>query len=210
MKVLYITANPKSKEHSHSLSVGDSFIKEYQKHNKDDEITTLDLFKTEVPAIDYDVMNAWGKLASGVEFENLNADEIKKLSSMNYNLEQFMDADKYVFVAPLWNFGVPPVLKAYIDNLAINGKTFKYTEKGPVGLLEGKKALLIQASGGVYDNPTMEKFEHGSNYMKVVLEFLGINNKSELLVEGVNMADDGGLAIRETFRQKATSLAQIF
>jgi FMN-dependent NADH-azoreductase len=210
MKVLYITANPKNIEHSHSLSVGDSFIKEYQKQNKDDEVILLDLFKTDVPEIDYDVMNAWGKLASGVDFKDLSTEEIRKISSMNNNLEQFMDADKYVFVAPLWNFGVPPVLKAYIDNLAINGKTFKYTENGPKGLLGNKKALFIQSSGGVYSNEAMKKYEHGSSYMNVVLNFFGINDISELLVEGVNMAKDGGLEIREQFNKKAVTLAKTF
>ena len=210
MKVLYITANPKAREDSHSLSVGHSFIKEYQKINKDDEVISLDLFNTDVPEIDADVMNAWGKLQSGVEFSDLSAEEANKVNSMNNNLEQFMEADKYVFVTPLWNFGVPPVLKAYIDNLAINGKTFKYTENGPEGLLEGKKALVIQASGGIYSSPAMKEFEHGSNYMGVVLNFLGIKDRAELLVEGVNMANDGGSAIRDEFSQRAEDLAKRF
>ena len=57
---------------------------------------------------------------------------------MNTNLETFMNADRYVFVTPMWNFSYPPVVKAYLDNVAIAGKTFKYTENGSVGLLEGK------------------------------------------------------------------------
>ncbi len=210
MKVLYITANPKAREDSHSLSVGHSFIKEYQKLNVNDEVITLDLFNTDVPEIDSDVMSAWGKLQGGVEFKDLTEDEAKKISSMNNNLEQFMDADKYIFVTPLWNFGVPPVLKAYIDNLAINGKTFKYGENGPEGLLQGKKALLIQASGGIYSSPAMKDFEHGSNFMSVVLNFFGIQDRAELLVEGVNMVADGGLAIRDEYIQKAVDLAKSF
>ena len=61
---------------------------------------------------------------------------------MNTNLETFMHADR-VFVTPMWNFSYPPVVKAYLDNLAIAGKTFKYTENGP-GLLEGKKHFTFK------------------------------------------------------------------
>lgn len=63
---------------------------------------------------------------------------------MNTNLETFMNADRYVFVTPMWNFSYPPVVKAYLDNVAIAGKTFKYTENGPVGLLEGKKHFTFK------------------------------------------------------------------
>ena len=63
---------------------------------------------------------------------------------MNTNLETFMNADRYVFVTPMWNFSYPPVVKAYLDNVAIAGKTFKYTENGPVGLLEGKKHFTFR------------------------------------------------------------------
>ncbi len=210
MKVLYITANPKKVEYSHSLSVGEVFINEYKNLNKNDEIVHLDLFNTEVPEIDYDVMGAWGKLQSGVEFSELTELEQQKLAAMNKNLDDFMNADKYVFVAPLWNFGFPPVLKAYIDNLLITGKTFKYTENGPVGLLNDKKSLLIQASGGIYSNDQMKPYEHASNYLKVPLNFIGVDDQNELLIEGVNMVDDNGMDIREQAIIKAKELASQF
>lgn len=210
MKVLYITANPKPEAYSHSLSVGRKFIEEYQTINKDDEVVRLDLFNKEVPSIDYDVMGAWGKLRNGVDFSELSDVEKEKLALMDGNLEEFMSADKYVFVAPLWNFGLPPVLKAYIDNLLIAGKTFKYTDKGSVGLLENKKSLYIQASGGVYSSDQMKPYEHGSNYLKVPLNFIGINDQTELLIEGVNMVSDGGMEIREQNLNKAVELAKVF
>jgi FMN-dependent NADH-azoreductase len=210
MKVLYITANPKAVEYSHSLSVGERFIEEYLKNNREDEVVRIDLFEKNVPNIDYDVMGAWGKLANGVTFDLLTESEQQKLSSMNSNLEEFMNADKYVFVSPLWNFGLPPVLKAYIDNLLISGKTFRYTETGPLGLLLNKKSLVIQASGGIYTNDAMKDFEHGSNFLKVPLNFIGINDQHEILIEGVNMSDDNGMAIRQKNMEIATELGKVF
>lgn len=85
---------------------------------------------------------------------------------MNTNLETFMHADRYVFVTPMWNFSYPSVVKAYLDNLAIADKTFKYTENGPVGLLEGKKALHIQATGGVYSEGPYAAVDFGRNHLK--------------------------------------------
>lgn len=191
-KILYITANPKHVKDSYSLQVGEQFIKEYQNQNPDDEIITVDLFNTDVPFIDSDVFNAWNKLGQGIAFTDLSATEQSKVSAMGENLETFMNADKYVFVVPLWNFGLPPVVKAYIDNLAIAGKTFKYTEQGPVGLLKNKKALIIESSGGVYSNIENNPYEHGYNHLKVVLPFMGINDVEAIFVEGVNLSPEAG------------------
>ncbi|MFP3821738.1 NAD(P)H-dependent oxidoreductase, partial [Bacillus sp. SIMBA_008] len=90
-------------------------------------------------------------------FDTLSAEEQAKVARLNELSDQFVSADKYVFVSPLWNFSFPPVLKAYIDSVAVAGKTFKYTEQGPVGLLTDKKALHIQARGGYYsEGPAAE------------------------------------------------------
>lgn len=69
---------------------------------------------------------------------------------MNEVVDQFIEADYYIFVTPMWNFSVPSKMKDYIDNIAAAGKTFKYTEHGPVGLLQNKKMVHIQSSGGIY------------------------------------------------------------
>lgn len=209
-KLLYITANPKAVSDSHSLTVGESFLNEYKLKNPNDEIEVIDLFKAAVPLIDYDVMNAWNKLQSGTAFSDLTKEESTKVMAMNKNLEQFMNADKYVFVTPLWNFGVPPMVKAYVDNIVISGKTFSYNETGPVGLLKDKKALHIQASGSVFSSGMMQSYEHGNSYMDVVLKFIGVSDKQELLVEGMAMTNDGGLEIRSNNKVKAQEIAQSF
>lgn len=209
-KVLYITANPKEVINSHGLSVGREFIDAYKENNKEDEVIEIDLFHTQVPQIDKDVFNAWGKLSSGLGFDDLTELESSKLSALNNNLKQFMDADKYIFVTPLWNFGIPPVLKAYIDNLVISGKTFEYNEKGPIGLLKNKKSLIIQSSGGVYQSKEMSFLEHGKTFLNVVLGFMGVAERQEILIEGVNMTTDGGMAIRSEKIDLAKKLATTF
>jgi FMN-dependent NADH-azoreductase len=209
-KLLYITANPKTKENSFSLSVGNEFLESYKKSNPQDEITTLDLYKTEVPLIDEVVFSAWGKFATGVTFDQLTSAEQTKVGTMNNLLEQFLTADKYVFVTPLWNFTIPPMMKAYLDNICIVNKTFKYTEKGPVGLLPDKKAIHIQARGGVYSSGPASNFESGDRYLNTILSFIGISDKQSIFVEGMNLTPDKADEIKANAIIKAKEVAKNF
>ncbi|MBF0835332.1 NAD(P)H-dependent oxidoreductase, partial [Bacteroides acidifaciens] len=85
-----------------------------------------------IPQIDADVFAGWGKLQSGQEFEALSEGEQGKVKRLEELSNQFVNADKYVFVTPFWNFSFPPVMKAYLDSVSVAGKTFKYTAEGPV------------------------------------------------------------------------------
>jgi FMN-dependent NADH-azoreductase len=184
-KVLYITANPKTDDQSFSLSVGKAFLDAYRQKNPNDNITELNLYEMDLPYIDTDVFSGWGKLQTGAEFNQLSADEKQKVARINELTEQFIAADKYVFVTPLWNFFIPPKMKAYIDSIVIAGKTFKYTESGPVGLLTDKKAVHIQARGGVYSEGPAQDFEFGDRYIKTVLGFIGVSEVESIIVEGM-------------------------
>ena len=209
-KVLYITANPKTKENSFSLSVGNEFLETYKSVNPQDEITILDLYKIEVPLIDEVVFSAWGKFAKGVTFEQLTPQEQNKVVAMSTLLEQFLAADKYVFVTPLWNFTIPPMMKAYLDNICIVNKTFKYTENGPIGLLPNKKAVHIQARGGVYSSGPAADFELGDRYINTILGFIGITDKQSIFVEGMNATPDKADEIKTKAIIKAKEVAQKF
>ena len=209
-KILYITANPKAKENSFSLSVGSEFLETYKKSNPKDEIIVLDLYRIEVPLIDEVVFSAWGELGSGVAFDKLTSKEQNKVVAMNNLLEQFLGADKYVFVTPLWNFTVPPKMKAYLDNICIVNKTFKYTENGPVGLLSNKKAVHIQARGGVYSSGPAAEFELGDKYINTILSFIGITDKQSIIVEGMNAMPDKAEEIKKNAIIKAKEVAGRF
>lgn len=181
-RVLYITANPKPVEESFSLRTGKAFLEEYQKVNPQDEIIPLDLYNLDIPLIDADVFTGWGKLAKG---EDLSSTEKAKVERIDEITDEFVAADKYVFVTPFWNFFFPPKMKAYIDAICIAGKTFKYTEDGPVGLLNGKKAVHIQARGGFYSEGPAKELEFGDRYLRTVLNFLGIKDIQTVVTEGM-------------------------
>ncbi|WP_105615243.1 FMN-dependent NADH-azoreductase [Vallitalea okinawensis] len=195
-KVLYITANPKSEEQSFSLAAGRELIELYKQNNPNDEVTEIDVYDIDIPYIDAEVFNGWGKLQSGKGFEELTETERSKISQINVFTEQFIEADKYVFVTPMWNFSVPPLMKAYIDTISIAGKTFKYTDSGPVGLLVNKKAIHIQASGGIYSEGPAKPLEHGNNFIKAILGLFGVVDVQSVLIEGTNFPEPGTDAIK--------------
>ncbi|QDP20578.1 FMN-dependent NADH-azoreductase [Sphingomonas xanthus] len=87
-------------------------------------------------------------------------------------LDEFLDADTIVVGAPMYNFAVPSQLKAWIDRIAVAGKTFHYTDEGPVGLAGDKRVIVAVSRGGYYDADN--SFEHVEAYLKPMFNFLGI------------------------------------
>lgn len=209
-KILYITAHPHNETQSYSMAVGKSFIDTYKEVNSNDEVMHLDLYKENIPHLDADVFSGWGKLRSGQGFDQLSAEEKAKVSRLNELSDQFISADKYVFVTPLWNFSFPPVMKAYLDSVAVAGKTFKYTEQGPVGLLTDKKALHIQARGGNYSEGPAAAMEMGHRYLGVMMSFFGVPSFEGLFVEGHNAMPDKAQEIKENAIARAKDLAHTF
>jgi FMN-dependent NADH-azoreductase len=106
-------------------------------------------------------------------------------------LAEFLDAGIIVIGAPMYNFAVPSQLKAWIDRIAVAGKTFHYTANGPVGLAGDKQVIVASSRGGFYGPETPSAFlDHQENYLKGVFGFLGITDVSFIRAEGVNISPD--------------------
>jgi FMN-dependent NADH-azoreductase len=209
-KVLYITAHPLTEEQSFSLAAGKAFIETYKEVNQNDEIVHLDLFKENIPQIDADVLGGWGKLQKGSAFEELTSEEQAKIGRLAELVEQFTGADKFVFVTPLWNFSFPPVMKAYLDAVAVAGKTFRYTAEGPIGLLTDKKALHIQARGGYYSEGPAAEVEMGHRYLSNIMNFFGVPSFEGLFIEGHNANPEKAQEIKENGIARAKDMAHTF
>ncbi|MGA9226897.1 MAG: FMN-dependent NADH-azoreductase [Mesobacillus sp.] len=209
-KVLYITAHPLNEEQSVSLAAGKAFIETYKEVNQNDEIVHLDLFKENIPQIDADVLGGWGKLQQGTAFETLSSDAQAKIGRLAELVEQFTGADKFVFVTPLWNFSFPPVMKAYLDSVAVAGKTFRYTAEGPVGLLTDKKALHIQARGGYYSEGPAAEVEMGHRYLATIMNFFGVPSFEGVFIEGHNANPEKAQEIKENGIARAKDIAHTF
>jgi len=208
-KLLYVTCNLKPAAASRSLSVGKEFLNEYLHHHPDDEVHFVDLYRDHVQRIDTDVLTAWGKLRNGEGLTSLTTDEQRKVTRIWKHADQFIAADKYVFVTPMYNLSFPAELKMYIDAICVVGKTFTYTPTGPVGLLKnrGKRCLHIHSSGGFHFG---KEEDHSVPYLKSIMGFMGIDDFEAIVVEGVDATPDRADAIKALAAGKAKNLAARF
>jgi len=105
-------------------------------------------------------------------------------------LTEFLAADVMVIGAPMYNFSIPSQLKAWLDRVLVKGRTFKYTEQGPVGLAAGNRAVIVSSRGGIYsEGSPANVMDHQESYLTVALGFAGITDVSVIRAEGVNMTE---------------------
>ena len=106
-------------------------------------------------------------------------------------LAEFLAADLVVIGAPMYNFGIPSQLKAWIDRLAVAGQTFRYTEKGAEGLAGGKQVIVASSRGGFYGPETSAAFlDHQELYLRGVFGFFGIGDVKFIRAEGLALGAD--------------------
>lgn len=142
-------------------------------------------------------------VASGVEFvdeawifanftpaDKRSAEQNARLANSDLLISEVQAASHIVIAAPIYNFSVPGVLKAWIDQICRSGVTFQYGPTGPVGLLSGKKAYLVITSGGVEIEGPMD---YATNYLKLVLGFIGITDVTVISANQLSMNEAKGL-----------------
>jgi FMN-dependent NADH-azoreductase len=187
-KLLYITANPKKDpSRSKGAQIGEVFLETFQKERPDVEIERMHLYDMNIARIDTDLLYARAKTSfMGYSVDQLSESEREKFTSMHALADRFISADYYVFVTPIWNLGAPGILKDFMDNMFLHGKTFVTTEEGPKGLLTGRKAIHIQTRGGIYSTGPMVDFEMGDQYIRKALTFLGIDVMDTVVAEGLD------------------------
>jgi FMN-dependent NADH-azoreductase len=126
-------------------------------------------------------------------------------------VQQFLDADVIVVGAPLYNFSIPSQLKAWIDRVAQVGRTFKYTDKGPIGLAGGKTVIVASTRGGMYSTSEGGRaMEHQESYLQTVFGFFGVTDVRIVRAEGLAMGEAGkaqALASADTDIKTATQAA---
>jgi len=105
-------------------------------------------------------------------------------------LEEFLAADIVVIGAPMYNFGIPTQLKAWIDHIAVPGKAFRYTEHGPEGLAGGKRVIVASARGGVYSEGPAAGMDFQEPYLRAFFGFIGIDTVEVVRAEGVAMGPE--------------------
>ena len=176
-QVLLITSSPRLE--SHSTRVARKLAENLAK-GAGSSLTVRDLTRYPLPHIDDSFA-----VARNTPRDSLTSAQKSVLSLSDELLRELFAADTLIIAAGMINFGIPSSLKAYVDHVVRPGVTFRYGEKGPEGLVKGKKTYLVLARGGVYTQGPMQAFNFQDTYLKAALGFIGITDIELIAVEGV-------------------------
>jgi FMN-dependent NADH-azoreductase len=184
MKLLHVDSSVLG-THSVSRQLTAEIVAEWRNTHPN---TTVDYLDLAVDTPNHFSADALG-IKVGVQAEPTEAQRRENEVSERL-VSQFLAADVIVVGAPLYNFTVPTQLKAWIDRLAQIGRTFKYTDKGPVGLATGKTVIVASTRGGMYSTSEGgQAMEHQESYLKVIFGFFGITDVRFVRAEGIGMGD---------------------
>ena len=191
-KILNVISSPRG-EASYSNKLGNAIIEQLKNENPGSTVVTRDLNKEQYPHVETAHIAAFFTPP-----ENRSAENLEAIKQSDEATRELLEADTIVINIPMWNFSVPSSLKAWIDHISRVGVTFKYSEKGPVGLVSNKKVYIAIASGGIYSEGPAKAVDFVEPYMRSFLGFLGMTDVSVYRVEGVSIP-----GIMETALDKA-------
>jgi FMN-dependent NADH-azoreductase len=180
-KILNIISSPRG-EASYSNKLGNAIMEKIGTEYPGSEIITRDLTKSPFPHIDASHLEAFF-----TPKENHTEKHIQSTKLSDEAINEILEADIIVINVPMWNFSIPSVLKAWVDQISRAGITFKYSEKGPVGLIAGKKIYVAIASGAVYSEGQYKVNDFIESYLKTILGFLGMTDLTVYRVEGLSI-----------------------
>ena len=174
-------------ERSVSRQLTGAFVAQWKSSHPKGTVVDRDLNATAIPPIDAE----WVGAVYTPE-EARSPQQRKLLALSDTLLAELERADEYVFGVPMHNFGVPAILKLWIDQISRVGKTFSYADGTPKGLIIGKKATFIIATGGIYDAQTqMASFNFVEPYLRSIFGFLGVTDATFLTAGGTMALNHG-------------------
>jgi FMN-dependent NADH-azoreductase len=164
-----------------------AFVTQWKASHPDGKVVYRDLNATQIPPVSAEWVGA------AYSPEAARTPQQKELLTLSdFLLAELEQADDYVIGTPMHNFGVPSVLKLWIDQIARVGRTFSYADGKPKGLISGKKATFIIATGGIYDAQTqMASFNFVEPYLRSVFGFLGVTDATFLTAGGTSVLNQG-------------------
>jgi FMN-dependent NADH-azoreductase len=178
-KVLLVTSSPRG-EASHSSRIARTLANQLASGDPQSTVVIRDLSREPLPHIGEDFVTALGTPP-----ESRTAAQSAAIALSDRLIAELLAADVIVIASAMINFGVSSTLKSYIDHVSRAGATFRYTANGPEGLVKGKKAYLVRASGGVYSEGAHKPFNFQEPYLKHVLGFMGVTDVEVIHIEGI-------------------------
>jgi FMN-dependent NADH-azoreductase len=188
-QILIIEVSPRGTE-SASRAVADTLAARITALYPSAKLLRRDLTAQELPHLDDITLRA-------ISTKDLaEAAALKDAARLSDALtDELLASDLLVIATPMWNFGIPSALKAWIDLVVRPGRTFQYGEQGVVGLAQGKKAIILIASGGVFTQGPWREWDFVEPYLRQILGFIGITDVEAVRIEGMNIPDLAGAAV---------------
>ncbi|MEN9538419.1 MAG: hypothetical protein RLZZ126_654 [Pseudomonadota bacterium] len=194
MNILQINASAR-REGANSTRVANSVVARLKALDPQARVTLRDLAATPHPVLDEAALGALFTPAA-----QRTPEQMARVALDDALIAEVQAHDTLVLGMPMYNFGVPAQFKNWADAIARAGTTFRYTEKGPEGLLTGKKVYVALARGGLYRGTANDS---QVPYLKTLLGFLGMTDVSFIYAEGLAMGPE---AVEKGFAQAQADL----
>ncbi|MFC0178849.1 NAD(P)H-dependent oxidoreductase [Thorsellia kenyensis] len=179
-KVLFLKSSILG-DYSQSNALVDFAIKNWEANHPNDKITLRDLNESKLPTLDSELVSIL-RPTDGIELSSRQKEALALSDSLIAELKAH---DTLVIGTPLYNYNISSQLKNYFDLVCRAGETFKYTEKGPEGLLAINEALVLKATGGIYgENAVIDQF------FNQILPFIGVKKVTIISAEGIAYGDE--------------------
>lgn len=187
--VLMIEVSPRGKD-SASRAVSDTLAERLAGLYPGATVLRRDLTVEQLPHLDKLTLRAISTK------DPVEAESLKESAHQSDQLTtELLESDLLVMATPMWNFGIPSALKAWIDLVVRPGRTFQYSDGGVLGLAKNKKAILILASGGVFTEGPWRSWDFVEPYLRQILAFIGIVDVQTVRIEGMNIPSLAATAV---------------
>ena len=180
-QILMIEVSPRGKN-SASRSVSDTLAARLTDLYPSAKLLCRDLAAQPLPHLDDTMLRAISTK------DPAEAERLRAAARLSDQLtDELLQSDLLVIATPMWNFGIPSALKAWIDLVVRPGRTFQYSDGGVLGLAKDKKAILVLASGGVFTEGPWRSWDFVEPYLRQILGFIGIVDVRTVRIEGMNI-----------------------
>ena len=177
--ILFVTSSPRGAA-SHSSKVAERVLSDLVAHNPNATVVRRDLARDPLPHVDESYLGAVFTPAEA------RSDEQKAIAAVSDTLiDELFAADIIVIASAMINFTITSTLKTWLDYIARAGRTFAYVDNAPVGLVTGKRVVLVESKGGIYSEGPMKPADFQLPYLRFILAFIGLKDIEEITVEGV-------------------------
>ena len=204
-RLLHVICTPRGLASNTGL-VSSCLLEALREVDEELEVRTLDLFRADLPSAAGRNIETKYRLMTG---QAPNEDANESWGEIERTIEQFLGADVYLLTVPMWNLGIPYVLKYYIDTIIQPGYLFRYTTEGAVEpLVHGKKMLVVMSSGIDYDTDAMRPYDFVEPYLRAIFGFVGITDMTFVRAGGMDVSPGSRKASQKAAIAAARGLAR--